>query len=107
MANGVRIDVRMSPDFEKIIKEQQGVGEAVTQRASEIDGMANALGAGFRTGFYHRDHQSPAVGGTAPVYGHETAEKSQKYGWVATVHPLNYAAMKDTYQNNTLLKAKG
>ena len=41
------------------------------------------------------------------IYGYEKAEKSTKYGYVSTVHPLNYAAMKDTYQNNTLLKAKG
>lgn len=106
-SGGVRVDVRMSPDFENIIKTQDGVADAVTDGASQICGRANALGSGFRTGYYHRDHKSPAVGGTAPAYGYEKAERSTKYGYVSTVHPLNYAAMKDTYENNTLLKAKG
>ena len=107
MASDVKVVVKMSSDYERIMKSQPGVGEAVTNKASAISGNANALGAGFRTGYYHRDHKSPAVGGTAPEYGYEKAEKSTKYGYVSTVHPLNYAAMKDTYQNNTLLKAKG
>lgn len=108
MASGsVHVDVKMSPDFEKIIREEPGVGEAVTRRASDISRNANALGSGFRTGFYHPGHKSPAVGGTAPEYGYEQAEKSNRYGYVSTVHPLNYSAMKDTYENNTLLKAKG
>lgn len=100
------IRVEMAPDFDKIIAGLPGVGEAVTERASEVSGRANSLGSGFRTGFYHRDHKSPAVGGTAPVYGYETAEKSAKYGYVSTVHPLNYSAMKDSFLNNTLLKAR-
>ena len=107
MASGVRVTVRMDPDFENIIKGMPEVGEAVTEKAAAISGRANSLGAGFRTGYYHRDHRSPAVGGTAPSYGHEQAERSTRYGYVATVHPLNYAAMKDNHQNNTLLKAKG
>ena len=107
MASDVKVVVKMSYDYERIMKSQPGVGEAVTNKAFKVSSNANALGAGFRTGYYHRDHKSPAVGGTAPEYGYEKAEKSTKYGYVSTVHPLNYAAMKDTYQNNTLLKAKG
>ena len=101
------VTVKMFSDFEDIIKGLPGVGNAVTNRASSISGRANGLGSGFRTGFYHPDHKSPAVGGTAPVYGYEQAKKSDKYGYVATVHPLNYSAMKDNHENNTLLKAKG
>lgn len=107
MGSAVKVTVKMSPDYERILKSQPGVGGAVTERASQVSSNANALGAGFRTGYYHPEHKSPAVGGTAPVYGYEQAEKSTKYGYVSTVHPLNYAAMKDNYENNTLLKAKG
>lgn len=107
MARTVKVTVKMAPDFDKIVRSMPGVGDAVTEEASYISGKANALGAGFRTGLYHRDHQSPAVGNTAPEYAYEKAKASTRYGFVASVHPANYAAMKDNHMHNTLLKAKG
>lgn len=81
------------------------VKEALESCTSQIVQRANAIGSGFRTGFYHRDHQSPAVGGTAPEYDGDV--EMHKGGNVGIVHPVNYAAMVDNHRNNTLLKAKG
>ena len=81
------------------------VRAALEARTSQITQTANSLGAGFRTGRYHRDHQSPAVGGTAPAY--EGDVETRKDGNVGIVHPANYAAMADNFKHNTLLKAKG
>lgn len=81
------------------------VKAALESRTSQITQTANSLGAGFRTAKYHRNHQSPAVGGTAPSY--EGDVRAGKDGNVGIVHPANYAAMADNHKNNTLLKAKG
>lgn len=101
------VKVEMSPDFDKIIRSIPGVQDAVTDKAAGISRTANALSAGFRTGLYHRDHKSPAVGNTQPEYGYEKAVKSSRHGFIAFVHPANYSAMKDNHLHNTLLKAKG
>jgi hypothetical protein len=45
------------------------------------------------------------VGGTQPAYVGDV--RMGRRGYVGIVHPGNYAAMKDNYENNTLLKAKG
>ena len=76
--------------------------ESATER---IGGKANSLGAPFRTGYYHRDHKSPAVGGTQPSYGADV----ETHGGVPVgiVYTANYAAMRDNAQNNTLLKSIG
>ena len=66
---------------------------------------ANAMSADYRTGFYHRQHKSPSVGGTQPSYGGDVQDFD---GWpVGIVYTGNYAAMKDNAENNTLLKARG
>lgn len=72
---------------------------------SQITARANAMGSGFRTAKYHRDHQSPAVGGTTAAYDGNV--EMGKDGNVGIVHPVNYAALADNYKNNTLLKARG
>ena len=82
-----------------------GTADALRKRSKEIEQRANAMSADFRTGYYHVDHKSPAVGGTQPEYGSDV--RLGRHGYVGIVHPKNYAAMKDNYQNNTLLKAKG
>ena len=76
--------------------------DAATQR---ILAQANALGGSFRTGLYHRDHKSPAVGNTPAAYG---ASVETHHGMpVGIVHTANYSAMRDNAQNNTLLKSIG
>lgn len=103
----VSVRVKIDSDAPQRIKRMPEVKSALTDLASKVSATANGLGAGFKTGYYHKDHKSPAIGGTTPVYGYEKAKDSSRYGSVATVHPKNYAAMKDNYQNNTLLKAGG
>lgn len=74
-------------------------------RTAQCVNAANAMSSGFRTGIYHRDHQSPGVGNTQPVYVGDVTEGRR--GIVGIVHPANYAAMLDNHENNTLLKVKG
>lgn len=76
--------------------------ESVTQR---IFGQASSMGSSFRTGLYHRDHKSPAVGNTPARY--QSNVEMHNDGYVGMVMPANYAAMKDNFENNTLLKAIG
>lgn len=76
--------------------------EAVTV---QIAGTANSMGGSFRTGLYHRDHKSPAVGNTAPRY---PANVERQHGVpIGIVYTGNYAAMVDNHLHNTLLKASG
>lgn len=74
-------------------------------RTAQCVNAANAMSSGFRTGIYHRDHRSPGVGNTQPVYAGDVREGRK--GIVGIVHPANYAAMLDNHENNTLLKVKG
>lgn len=77
------------------------VSAAVERTASR----AGSLSSGYRTGLYHRDHESPAVGDTQPRYAGDVQDFE---GWpVGIVYTGNYAAMKDNFENNTLLKARG
>ena len=101
----IRIDQRK---LKKLALESDGAYQMVMQKRDQVDAMANSLGAGYRTGYYHRDHKSPAVGGTQPKYGGSTRRFRTSDGVnapVGIVHPLNYAAMKDNMLHNTLLKA--
>lgn len=103
----VTVKVDIDANAPERIKRMAEVKDALTKQAGVICNKANGMSAGFRTGYYHKNHQSPGIGGTSPVYGYEKAKNASRYGSVATVHPKNYAAMKDNYQNNTLLKAGG
>lgn len=76
--------------------------DAATRR---IWSAANAMSSGYRTGLYHRDHKSPAVGNTQPAYDGDV--EVRRNAVVGIVHTGNYAAMKDNFENNTLLKARG
>lgn len=86
------------------------VGEAAQPRiesvVEKVTASANAMGGNFHTGLYHRDHESPAVGNTPARYA---GDVNLYHGsWpVGIVHTDNYAAMRDTLENNTLLKALG
>lgn len=78
---------------------------AVDAATRKVHERANALGASFRTGLYHRDHESPAVGDTPAAYGGDVRTYANSV--VGIVHTGNYAAMRDNAENNTLLKSIG
>ena len=99
----VKVDVS-ERSLERAVSYAKGTEAALRKYASKIERRANSMGASFKTGKYHRDHQSPAVGGTKPRYGSDV-ELGRK-GYVGIVHPENYAAMKDNHLHNTLLKAR-
>jgi len=87
----------------KAIDSAEGTESKLQIITQSVVGKANALGSGYRTGKYHRDHKSPAVGGTQPKYGGDVRRVGGKP--VGIVHPENYAAMKDNHLHNTMLKA--
>lgn len=101
-----RVEVEIDPDalWRHMSRAPETFAEvdAATRRVLE---QANALGSSFRTGLYHRDHRSPAVGDTQAAYagGVETHHGMP----VGIVHTANYAAMRDNAENNTLLKSIG
>lgn len=89
----------------RIVGKAPEVQAEVERCTKEIWQRANALSSGYRTGLYHRDHESPAVGNTQPAYDGDVELKRNAV--VGIVHTANYAAMKDNAENNTLLKARG
>lgn len=99
-------DLHMTIDRAKLKQlalGSDGTAAIVASVTSKVAANANSMGAAYRTGYYHRDHKSPAVGGTQPSYAGDV----RKYGYkpVGIVHPKNYAAMKDNMLHNTLLKS--
>lgn len=99
----VKVDISQR-NLERAVNFAEGTESALRSKTSAITSAANAMSAGFRTGYYHRDHKSPAVGGTPASYAGDV-EMGRK-GYVGIVYTANYAAQKDNYQNNTLLKAR-
>ena len=100
----IRIDQRK---LKKLALESDGTYQMVRAARDRVDATANSLGSSFRTGYYHRDHKSPAVGGTQPKYGGDT-QRFRSGGVnapVGIVYTANYAAQKDNMLHNTLLKA--
>lgn len=89
--------------LKKAINEASGTRQALNLAVDHITSRANSIGSGYRTAKYHRDHKSPAVGGTQPKYTGDV--KMGKKGPIGIVHPKNYAAMKDNHLHNTLLKS--
>ena len=100
----IKVDIS-EQSLKHAVSFADGTKSALQKRTKEISDRANAMSSDFRTGYYHVDHKSPAVGGTQPEYGSDV--QLGRNGYIGIVHPKNYAAMKDNYQNNTLLKAKG
>lgn len=86
-----------------LVGGSQGTFSLVARKTDAVASNANAMSAGFRTGFYHRDHKSPAVGGTQPHYKHDVQRRGRNP--VGIVVTGNYAAMKDNHLHNTLLKS--
>lgn len=89
--------------LKKAIDDGEGTQAALELATRNIVSKANAMGSSYRTAKYHRDHKSPAVGGTQPKYAGDV-RKGRK-GPIGIVHPKNYAAMKDNHLHNTLLKS--
>ena len=123
MAN-VRVDVRMSPNFEQVIMAEPSVASEVTKTANEIAGRANSMATEL-SGVWHEvgephtpgreggtwrgsNKVTETVGGTRPNYKAKPARRTGANGTpIAIVVTANHAAQKDNMKNNTLLKAKG
>lgn len=83
------------------INEADGLPELLDTAVKAVVSNANQSSAGFRTEVIHIDGRR--VGGTQPEYGGDVAKKGRTT--VGIVHPKNYAAIKDNYINNTMLKS--
>lgn len=86
----------------RALAQDAGVYEAVGAATSKACARANSLGAGFRTQVVHINGEK--VGGTAAVYESDVKRFGAVGVPVGIVHPANYAAYKDTLENNTLAK---
>lgn len=98
--------VTVSLDGKKLyeaVQESDGLPDAIQSVASRIASNANALGSSFRTGIFHDHETGETLGDTQPQYGYDVARKGRSI--IGIVMPKNYAAMKDTHENNTLLKS--
>ena len=101
-------DVEVRIDKAALWRCMKGAAEtakAVELATRRIHSRANALGSTFRTGLYHRNHQSPTVGNTQAAYGGNVERHNGTP--VGIVHTGNYASMRDNAENNTLLKSIG
>lgn len=87
------------------INTAEGTADALEAKAAQIAARANALSSGFRTGIFHDHATGETRGNTRPEY----ASNVRRFGQVPVglVYTANYAAQKDTYENNTLLKSIG
>lgn len=85
--------------------QADNIEQALLARTEEICATANSYGASFETErtvvWATKEH----VGGTQPEY--KASIKKSGQGPVGMVVTGNYAAAKDNYLHNTLLKAKG
>lgn len=100
-------DVEFHIDKEKLWRlacKSEGTYALVRNAADAVSSRANAMSSGFRTAKYHRDHKSPAVGGTQPKYEANTG-RPRGIVPVGIVYTANYAAQKDNHLHNTLLKS--
>lgn len=101
----VTIKTDFGPGWKKAIFQTEKVSEAVTKEANRIASRANGMSSGFRTGIWHDHETGEKRGNTAPKY--EAKPAIMRNGKpVAIVVTANYAAQKDTMENNTLLKAR-
>ena len=99
-----RLEIRIDENklFEAI-QDAEDLPKVIEEYTRRIEGQANSMSSSFRTGIFH-DHQTKqTLGDTKPEYGGDVQRKGRSV--VGIVHPKNYSAMKDNYENNTLLKA--
>ena len=101
-----RFDVELKQDALRIVAQSPECKAALTAKAEEIAGRANAMSSSFRTLVFYRNHKATEIGNTQPKYESDQA-RNTKDGAVALVYTGNYSAMKENHLHNTLLKAKG
>lgn len=87
--------------IEKAVRNADKLEGSLEEVVKRIVDNANRLSSSFRTGIIHRDGQT--IGDTQPEYAGDVIWG--KSGYIGLVHPKNYSAMKDNYENNTLLKS--
>lgn len=80
---------------------RDGLEEAV----AKITGRANALCEGYVTKEFYNREAHELRGNTQAQYGGDV--RMERNSYVGIVHPVNYSAMKDNTENNTLLKSIG
>lgn len=97
----VKIEINENSVMNAIYKSD-GIKPALKTYGVRIANQANALGAGYRTAKWHDRTTGETKGGKQPKYGATLGRKA-----ICIVHPENYAAMKDNYLHNTMLKARG
>lgn len=102
----VTVKVELNPDWEETIVKLPPVKGALTKEANVICSTANGMAAGFTTGYFYDRGEGKRKGGIPARYGMKAAKEMGRTS-VAIVFADNYAAQKDTYTNNTLLKAIG
>lgn len=91
--------------LENAVSFSEGVQDVLQEKTDEIIDRANSMSAGFRTKRTYNYAEHKWVGNTQPRYGGDV--QLRRRGYIGLVHPLNYAALKDSYENNTILKAGG
>jgi hypothetical protein len=101
MANAVRVEVNEERAWNLAIRSD-GLYQMIRSEADKRAAQATAMAGGFKTGKYHRDHKSPAVGGTRAKYSSKTKRNPDVP--VGMVHTGNYAACKENMKHNTLAK---
>ena len=101
---GSKVDFKINEDkLWRMICRSNATYQVIRSTGDAVAARANAIGSGYRTQKYYKDHKAPPVGGTQPVY----SSKIRRNPTVPTslVYTANYAAQKDNMLHNTLLKA--
>lgn len=88
----------------RLVCRQDATYQVIRSTTDAIANRANNMSANYRTGKYHPDHKSPGVGGTQPRYQSNT-QRPKGIVPVGMAYTANYAAKKDNYLHNTLLKS--
>lgn len=115
----VKVDISQQA-LENAVNSSPEVRSAINSMSASIASRANGMAtekSGIwvdvgephhpeRTGGKWNGRSGPTIGGKDPVYQSKPARRFSS-GLVGIVYAGNYAAQKDNYQHNTLLKAKG
>ena len=90
--------------LEKAVGESQEIESDITLMTNQRIAQANSIGAATKTGYFYDRSVGKRKGGTVARYVGDV-EKTGKNKWpIGIVHPANYAAMLDDFENNTLVK---
>ena len=96
----IRLDKQKLAD---VIQELPGTRDALEETGGGIAQRANAMSAGFRTKYFYDRKEGVRKGNKQPSYASDVEKRGK--AMVALVYTANYAAQKDTYEHNTLLKS--